>query len=45
MAEMSSILWPEATDRMKPVEGMETLLDRLTKTRTNEDFLSLFDPK
>jgi transcription termination factor Rho len=31
--------------KMKPVEGLETLLDRLHKTRTNEEFLALFDPK
>jgi len=31
--------------KMKPVEGMETLLDRLKKTHSNEDFLALFDPK
>jgi transcription termination factor Rho len=31
--------------KMKPVEGMELLLDRLRKTRTNEDFLALFDKR
>ena len=31
--------------KMKPVEGLETLLDRLRKTRNNEEFLALFDPK
>ena len=31
--------------KMKPIEGMETLLDRLNKTRNNEEFLSLFDSK
>ncbi|MCZ6788006.1 MAG: transcription termination factor Rho [Planctomycetota bacterium] len=29
--------------KMKPVEGMELLLDRLKKTRTNDEFLALFD--
>ena len=29
--------------KMKPIEGMETLLDRLNKTKNNEEFLSLFD--
>jgi transcription termination factor Rho len=29
--------------KMKPVEGMELLLDRLKKTRSNEEFLALFD--
>ncbi|MGH7162775.1 MAG: transcription termination factor Rho, partial [Planctomycetota bacterium] len=29
--------------KMKPVEGMELLLDRLRKTKSNEDFLALFD--
>ena len=31
--------------KMKPLEGLETLIDRLNKTRSNEEFLSLFDPK
>jgi len=31
--------------KMKPLEGLETLLDRLRKTESNEEFLSLFDPK
>jgi transcription termination factor Rho len=31
--------------KMKPLEGLETLIDRLNKTRTNEEFLALFDPK
>jgi len=31
--------------KMKPIEGLETLLDRLRKTQSNEEFLSLFDPK
>jgi len=29
--------------QMKPIEGMELLLDRLRKTKSNEDFLALFD--
>jgi transcription termination factor Rho len=29
--------------QMKPIEGMELLLDRLKKTKSNEDFLALFD--
>jgi transcription termination factor Rho len=31
--------------KMKPLEGLETLIDRLNKTRSNEEFLALFDPK
>jgi transcription termination factor Rho len=31
--------------KMKPLEGLETLLDRLNKTSSNDDFLGLFDPK
>ena len=31
--------------KMKPLEGLETLLDRLNKTASNEEFLGLFDPK
>ncbi len=31
--------------KMKPVEGMETLLDRLKKTQSNEDFLALFEQR
>ncbi len=31
--------------KMKPLEGLETLLDRLNKTASNEEFLALFDPK
>ena len=31
--------------KMKPVEGMELLLDRLNKTKSNEDFLALFDSR
>jgi transcription termination factor Rho len=31
--------------KMKPIEGLETLIDRLKKTRSNDEFLSLFDPK
>ena len=31
--------------KMKPIEGLETLIDRLNKTRSNEEFLALFDPK
>ena len=29
--------------KMKPLEGMEILLDRLNKTPNNEEFLALFD--
>ena len=29
--------------KMKPLEGMEVLLDRLNKTSNNEEFLALFD--
>ena len=29
--------------KMKPLEGMEVLLDRLNKTPNNEEFLALFD--
>ena len=29
--------------KMKPIEGMELLLDRLRKTKSNDDFLALFD--
>ena len=29
--------------KMKPLDGMETLLDRLNKTASNEEFLALFD--
>jgi transcription termination factor Rho len=29
--------------KMKPIDGMETLLDRLGKTRDNEEFLALFE--
>jgi transcription termination factor Rho len=29
--------------KMKPLDGMETLLDRLGKTRDNEEFLALFE--
>jgi transcription termination factor Rho len=29
--------------KMKPLEGMEILLDRLKKTRNNDEFLALFD--
>jgi transcription termination factor Rho len=29
--------------KMKPIEGLETLLDRLKKTKTNDEFLALFD--
>jgi transcription termination factor Rho len=31
--------------KMKPLEGLETLLDRLNKTASNDEFLGLFDPK
>jgi transcription termination factor Rho len=31
--------------KMKPLEGLETLIDRLNKTESNEEFLALFDPK
>ncbi len=31
--------------KMKPVEGMELLLDRLNKTGTNDEFLALFDTR
>jgi len=29
--------------KMKPIEGMESLLDRLNRTESNEEFLALFD--
>jgi len=28
---------------MKHIEGMESLLDRLNRTESNEEFLALFD--
>ncbi|MGQ0614794.1 MAG: transcription termination factor Rho [Planctomycetaceae bacterium] len=31
--------------KMKPIEGMELLLDRLRKTKANDDFLALFDKR
>ena len=46
-AEKLKRMWAlrKVLTKMKPVEGLETLLDRLKKTKSNEDFLSLFDPK
>ncbi len=31
--------------KMKPIEGMELLLDRLRKTKSNDEFLALFDSR
>ncbi len=43
--ERLSRMWAlrKVLSKMKPVEGMETLLDRLNRTDSNEEFLSLFN--